>query len=97
MTKLMEWLTAISALISLWVALLTNKIGNDFTKQHHQFILYLPIILIILFGLYALTVVLYRTFTFNNCEEAAAALKKEIQEAKSSLKAMGYIFPEKAS
>lgn len=32
--------------------------------------------ILIYFQLYAATVVLYRVFTFNNCEEAATELKK---------------------
>ncbi|XP_045469113.1 dolichol-phosphate mannosyltransferase subunit 3 [Harmonia axyridis] len=97
MSKLMEWLTALSVLVSLWIAISTNKIGNNFTKQHPQLILYLPLILIILFGLYAMVIVLYRTFTFNNCVKAAAELKMEIQEAKSSLKSLGFISPKTTS
>ncbi|KAL3272234.1 hypothetical protein HHI36_022717 [Cryptolaemus montrouzieri] len=97
MTKLLEWLTAFSILVTIWIALLTKKVDNSFVEQHPQLLLYSPFIAIILFGLFALAVVLYRTFTFNNAELAAAELQKEIQEARTSLTKLGYKFPSKLS
>lgn len=41
---------------------------------------------------YAITTVIYRTLTFNECKEAADELMKEIQEAKSDLKSKGFEF-----
>lgn len=40
-----------------------------------QIIRFFPIILLLLFCLYAATVIMYRTLTFNTCESAAAELQ----------------------
>lgn len=88
----MEWLFAATIILALWASIVAHKIDNDFTKQYMHLIVPAPIIFVLTFGLYAATVVLYRVFTFNNCEEAATELKKEIQEAKEDLKKKGYAF-----
>ncbi|GLV37033.1 Dolichyl-phosphate mannosyltransferase subunit 3 [Carabus blaptoides fortunei] len=92
MTKLTEWLVAASVVLAIWAAVVTNKIDSQFTRQYMHLIIPSPLIFIILFGLYAATVVLYRVFTFNNCEEAAVELKKEIIHAREDLKKNGYVF-----
>ncbi|XP_030757291.1 dolichol-phosphate mannosyltransferase subunit 3 [Sitophilus oryzae] len=94
MTKLMEWIFVAGALGAIWLALLTNKIENIFVKDYYQLLLFSPIIFIVLFGIYALIIVLYRVFTFNNCNEAADELQKEIQEAKVDLQRQGFYFKE---
>lgn len=50
MTKLTEWLTVLGALFFLWLALITNKIENNFTRQHPDLLLWSPIIFVIVFG-----------------------------------------------
>ncbi|KAF5285767.1 hypothetical protein FQR65_LT13046 [Abscondita terminalis] len=92
MTKFMEWLTVIGCVFCVWAALVTNKIETEFTKDHYTCILFSPVIAVGLFGVYAITTVLYKTFTFNNCEEAAVQLQKEIVEAKEDLKRLGFQF-----
>ncbi|KAH7976242.1 hypothetical protein HPB52_010318 [Rhipicephalus sanguineus] len=52
----------------------------------------LPLYACIVFGVYAASVVIYRVLTFNNCEAAAAELKKQIVEAREDLKKRGYKF-----
>ncbi|XP_044743018.1 dolichol-phosphate mannosyltransferase subunit 3 [Chrysoperla carnea] len=89
MTKLMEWLFGFSILSAIWLTLVTKKIENDFTRNNPELILISPIILIGLFGIYAVTVVLYRVFTFNNCEKAAEELQKQIAEARKDLLSKG--------
>lgn len=96
MTKLLEWLSLFGVLFTIWFSLITNKIENSFVRDHYTFVLYSPVIFVLLFGvnivilfinmctllsltifqLYAFTVVMYRVFTFNNCEDAAAELQK---------------------
>lgn len=44
---------------------------------------------IILFGLLALSKVLYLSITFNDCRSAAKSLKEEIMEARSDLSSKG--------
>ncbi|KAK4877954.1 hypothetical protein RN001_010460 [Aquatica leii] len=92
MTKFMEWLTVIGCVFCIWAALVTNKIETSFTRDHYTSILFSPIIALGLFGVYAVTTVLYKTFTFNNCEEAAVQLQKEIEMAKDDLKQLGFNF-----
>lgn len=42
--------------------------------------------------IYAVTTVLYRTLTFNDCKEAADELKREIKEARADLRTKGMKF-----
>lgn len=88
----MEWLAVAGVLGSIWLALLTNKIENSFVKDHYNLLLFSPVVFLALFGLYAFILVLYRVYTFNNCEDAAEELQKEIVEAKEDLKRLGFKF-----
>ncbi|XP_028142893.1 dolichol-phosphate mannosyltransferase subunit 3 [Diabrotica virgifera virgifera] len=91
MTKLMEWLSGAGVLFAVWFYLITNK-PNNFVREQYDLILYSPIIFVLLFGLYAASVVLYRVYTFNDCEKAAAELQEEIKEAKEELSRLGFKF-----
>ncbi|XP_018324819.1 dolichol-phosphate mannosyltransferase subunit 3 [Agrilus planipennis] len=95
MTKLMEWLLAVGSVFAVWFALITKKVESSFTKQYFTLIFYSPLFFGISFVIYAAVIVLYRTFTFNNCEEAASELQKEIEEAKEELNKLGYKVPLK--
>ncbi|KAL1500798.1 hypothetical protein ABEB36_006241 [Hypothenemus hampei] len=92
MTKLTEWLFAAGILIALWFSLLTNKITNNLVTNHYNLLLYSPIIFLGLFGLFALILVLYRVYTFNDCDEAAEELQKEIIQARTDLNRLGFKF-----
>ncbi|XP_046753556.1 dolichol-phosphate mannosyltransferase subunit 3 [Diprion similis] len=94
MTKLMEWVFVATVFFSIWTAAITGSTQSTLLIKWRTPILYLPLILIILFGVYAASVVLYRTFTFNNCEEAAVELQKEIKEAKADLRSKGLVLKE---
>lgn len=72
MTKLMQWLLIGIITSSIWIGVLVNKTESEIEWYHKWF----PVIVVFFFGLYAATVVLYRTFTFNNCESAAVELQK---------------------
>lgn len=74
MTKLLEWLFCGTAIFAIWFATLTSN--SPIVEEWHKAILFLPIIALFLFGLYAATVVLYRTFTFNTCDSAATELQQ---------------------
>jgi len=74
MTKLLEWLSCATVIFGVWLVTITSN--STFVKEWHEIILFLPIISLFLFGLYAATVVLYRVFTFNNCESAAIELQQ---------------------
>ncbi|XP_017888730.2 dolichol-phosphate mannosyltransferase subunit 3-like, partial [Ceratina calcarata] len=58
-------------------------------------ILLLPLIVVLLFGLYSAIIILYRVFTFNNCENAAVELQEQIEEAKRDLQSKGVILRSK--
>ena len=53
---------------------------------------YMPLIAILLLGLYALNTVIYKVATFGDCPEAGLELSKEILVAKEKLKSAGFDF-----
>ncbi|XP_049871967.1 dolichol-phosphate mannosyltransferase subunit 3 isoform X1 [Pectinophora gossypiella] len=89
MTKLLEWISVLSALFAVWYSLIGGYVKHPLIEKNMNLILVSPILFVILFGLYAVTVVLYRVFTFNNCEEAAKELQEQIVEARKDLKEKG--------
>ncbi|XP_045450113.1 dolichol-phosphate mannosyltransferase subunit 3 [Melitaea cinxia] len=89
MTKLLEWISVTSAVLAVWYSLVGGYVKHKFIEENMDIILVSPIIFVALFGLYAVTVVLYRTFTFNNCTDEADALMAEIEEAKKDLHEKG--------
>ncbi|XP_075979364.1 dolichyl-phosphate mannosyltransferase subunit 3 [Anticarsia gemmatalis] len=89
MTKLLEWISVLSALFAVWYSLIGGYVKHPLIEQNMTLIIVSPIIFVFLFGLYAATVVLYRVLTFNNCEEAAKELQEEIKEAKKDLHEKG--------
>ncbi|KAK9296126.1 hypothetical protein QLX08_009762 [Tetragonisca angustula] len=91
MTKLMEWLLFAVLFFSIWIALISENVNLHFIKEWKQFVLFLPPVVLFVCGLYAATVVLYRTFTFNNCEQAAIELQEQIEEAKKDLQTKGIV------
>jgi len=74
MTKLLEWLSCATVIFGVWFAIITSN--SVLIKEWREIILFLPIISLFLFGLYAITIVLFRVFTFNNCESAAIELQQ---------------------
>ncbi|XP_018394021.1 PREDICTED: dolichol-phosphate mannosyltransferase subunit 3 [Cyphomyrmex costatus] len=89
MTKLLEWLSCTTVIFGVWYATITSN--STLAKEWREIILFLPIISLFLFGLYAITVVLFRVFTFNTCESAAIELQQQIEEAKRDLQSKGVI------
>jgi dolichyl-phosphate mannosyltransferase polypeptide 3 len=91
MTKLLEWLSAIALLASVWLAVLTGKLLPSVSREHFTLVLASPVFAVVLFGLYALSVLVYRVATFNDCEDAARELREEIVEAKKDLAKNGLV------
>ncbi|XP_028176535.1 dolichol-phosphate mannosyltransferase subunit 3 [Ostrinia nubilalis] len=85
MTKLLEWISVISAVFAVWYSLIGGYVKHPLIENNMNLVLVSPVIFVILFGLYAASVVLYRVFTFNNCEDAAKELQLEIAEARKDL------------
>ncbi|XP_065091662.1 dolichol-phosphate mannosyltransferase subunit 3 [Ochlerotatus camptorhynchus] len=94
MTKLMEWLMAAVAFFGVYLAIVCRQVKHDVFDQYMLEIQLSPLILLVLFGLYSVTVVLYRTLTFNNCEEAAKELLEQIKEAKKDLRSKGMVLSD---
>lgn len=88
MTKSMQWLLAFTTFIAFWSVLLARFAESSYYS--HVFLL--PIYVCITFAVYAASVVLYRVFSFNNCEGAAKELKEQIIEAREDLKRRGFSF-----
>lgn len=92
MTKLLEWISVLSAFFAIWYSFVGGFVQHPLIDKWMNIIMISPIILVILFGIYAVTVVLYRVFTFNDCEDAAKELQAEILEAKKDLKEKGVVW-----
>lgn len=86
----MEYLIFFTCLFALWIRLLLYPELSSFIPVLHLKLL--PIYCLIGFGLVSVFIVLYRTFTFNNCPEAHAELKAEIIDARQDLGHKGYQF-----
>ena len=89
MTKALEWITGFVALLAVWYAANTNKIAPQWTKEHPTLVLFSPVIAAGLVALYVLALLVYRVATFNDCDEAAEELQRQIKEAKADLKSKG--------
>ncbi|GAB0087955.1 Dolichol-phosphate mannosyltransferase subunit 3 [Sergentomyia squamirostris] len=90
MTKLMQWLAALFAFLAIYIYLLTAEVES--LKNFHYEIKILPIVIIALFGIHSINVVLYRTFTIRDCNEASEELQKDIKEARADLISKGFKF-----
>ncbi|KAG5891800.1 hypothetical protein JTB14_006191 [Gonioctena quinquepunctata] len=95
MTKLQEWLSGLGIMFAIWLYMISNREKNYFVRENYNFVFYSPVIFVVIFGVYAASVVLYRVYTFNDCPEAANELQIEIQEAKKSLTQLGFKFRDK--
>ena len=91
MTKLLEWVSLLMVIFGVWLAIWTQNFGNLATG-YPILTLWWPVGLVILFGIWALILIVYRVITFNDCEDAAKELQKQIQEAKEDLKSKGLTF-----
>ncbi|XP_022162579.1 dolichol-phosphate mannosyltransferase subunit 3 [Myzus persicae] len=92
MKKLTQWVVGLNILSILWLSLLFHQYDSKISKEHFLVIQFLPIILLILFGVFSLAVILYRVATFNNCQSAAEELQAEIKEARTALQKKGFKF-----
>jgi len=90
MTKLVEWLIFLVVFASIWVAyFLPIELLKDADPYVAEFVFWSPLIFLVAFGLTSVFIIAYRVFTFNDCQEAAAELKRQIEEARADLLAKG--------
>lgn len=83
--------------LSLWKTSLSNtsalvRISPFSSLITETIIAYLPLWALICLGIYALSCVLYKVATFEDCGEAAVELGREIEVAKERLKERGFAF-----
>jgi len=89
MTKLAEWVFGLGLFVSTWYLIFTRKIESSFTDSE---ILLAPIVLVAIIGVVLLTILIRRISTFNDCPEAAAELRKQIEQAREDLTSKGFKF-----
>jgi Dolichol-phosphate mannosyltransferase subunit 3 (DPM3) len=56
MTKLVEWLSSFLLIVAVWYALLTEKFGAEYLKEHPLLVLLWPVGLVGFFGLFSVAV-----------------------------------------
>ena len=108
MTKLLEWLSLAAVVGLVWAGAYTDTLLPQYKTQ----LLWSPVILVLLFGLFSVVTIIYRwrclwfivliinafacrVATFNDCEDAAKELQKQIGEAREDLRNKGFNFEDK--
>ncbi|XP_063727285.1 dolichol-phosphate mannosyltransferase subunit 3-like [Symsagittifera roscoffensis] len=100
MTKLIQWMLFLFSGLLFWISCL-NLLPTDLVYDSNgdpipsllSFVVRaLPVLTIVLFGLYSLVVIGYRVSSFNDCQNESDALKLEIDAARKALTAKGYKF-----
>ncbi|XP_065226233.1 dolichol-phosphate mannosyltransferase subunit 3-like [Planococcus citri] len=92
MTKLIDWMAAVCAFLSIWLALLYHFIELEIINEYRGLISLLPVFTVFIFGLYSAGTVLWRVYNFNDCNQDALDLQMEIKEARKDLIAKGFVF-----
>eukprot|EP00099_Drosophila_melanogaster_P000904 NP_001034051.1 uncharacterized protein Dmel_CG33977 [Drosophila melanogaster] len=92
MTNLQRWLFYASLFAIPYLSVVLGTVQTPLTTKYFLHIQLLPLLLLVIFGIYSVWTVLYRTLTFNDCPEAAKELQDEIQEARKDLIAKGFRF-----
>jgi len=93
MTKLMDWISCLVVLLSVWCTVVFELV-QGIPHNVYNAVLVFPLVMIILFGLYSVLIIAYRVITFNNCVEAAEELKDQIKQAKLDLTNQGMVFTD---
>jgi Na+/H+-dicarboxylate symporter len=85
MKRYQKFLLLLISSVSLWIIAMKQYPSSSFLP-------FLPLIVILLFGLYSATVILYGVLTFNDCKKEYFELKRDIEEAESFLLKNGIQF-----
>lgn len=88
MTKLAEWLVTGITLVIVWYNVLIGKLPNFGLTQSQ--ILISPLVIVGVIACLVLLTLIQRVQSFRDCPEAAAELRKQIEEAKTDLKSQGF-------
>ncbi|XP_061674192.1 dolichol-phosphate mannosyltransferase subunit 3 [Syngnathoides biaculeatus] len=89
MTKLLEWLCGVSAVLVAWVLVAFDPLDLSVPRTYREVAWPMPLYLLVSFGCFSLATVGYRVATFNDCHEAAEELQAQIKEAKKDLRKKG--------
>ncbi|RNA08613.1 dolichol-phosphate mannosyltransferase subunit 3-like [Brachionus plicatilis] len=92
MTKLAQWLFGLTLFLSIWMAILKDLSPIKVTNDNIFWIYLIPVAFVAIFGVVSLLIIIYRVATFNNCDDAAKELTKEINQAKKDLEVKGFKF-----
>jgi len=91
MTKLMEWVTVGVLGLILWISAYS---GVALVNQFRTEILWSPVALVFILGVYSVLTIAYRVATFNDCEDASKELQRQIGEAREDLRNKGFDFSQ---
>ncbi|XP_074079426.1 dolichol-phosphate mannosyltransferase subunit 3 [Macrotis lagotis] len=89
MTKLEQWALSLLLLTLGWLCLVQDLLNLGYGRRFYDVILPLPVYLLVTAGSYTLGTLGFRLANFNDCEEAAQELFKQIQEARADLASKG--------
>uniref|UniRef100_A0A3Q3WYT8 Dolichol-phosphate mannosyltransferase subunit 3 n=1 Tax=Mola mola TaxID=94237 RepID=A0A3Q3WYT8_MOLML len=89
MTKLLQWLFGVSALVAVWALLTFDLLDLSLPQTYREVAWPMPVYLLVSFGCFSLAIVGYRVAAFHDCEEAAGELRQQIKEAKEDLRKKG--------
>ncbi|XP_076337900.1 dolichyl-phosphate mannosyltransferase subunit 3 isoform X2 [Tachypleus tridentatus] len=84
MIKLLQWLLGLSIFMATWAILLS---GRFLVKIPEEQMLHVWL-------LACLSIIIYRVYTFNNCEAAVKELQMQIKEGREDLTKKGFKFDE---
>lgn len=88
MIKALQWFSGVVVFLAIWSGILLSPLPDSYLLKN--IILYLPVVVIIILGLFSLGCIVYNVLTFNDCPEEANKLKIQIEEARRELNAAGY-------
>jgi len=89
MTKLLEWITGGGLFVAVWAILLSKNSSDESDDCVRHFVLFLPIYAALAFAVVSVSIIAWRVYTFNTCDEAAKELQQEIKDARADLKRKG--------
>jgi dolichyl-phosphate mannosyltransferase polypeptide 3 len=87
MTQLTKFASVGVLAIMVWMKLI--GLSDPQAAYYTYFVLPLPLWGALILGAISAAIVLYRTFTFNDCPEAAKELLEQIEEARKDLRKKG--------
>jgi len=87
----MEWVTVGVLGLILWISAYS---GVALVNQFRTEILWSPVALVFILGVYSVLTIAYRVATFNDCEDASKELQRQIGEAREDLRNKGFDFSQ---